>query len=172
MAEIQRKVIKQSGRNTTSRILQAANDKDKIAAWKLDLDRILQIFNVRSIVPSWSLLTVPLQTELIMNTHIAVSDMRHDVLGIRSDVSGIHNDVSGIRSDVSKIREEIGGQFRSVSPNCMHSIHRRQEDAYNCLGPNQVSSSTTRKFCALHLNLAYLESFRPRGRGPVLDAMG
>ena len=126
MAEIHRKVIKQSGRNAASRIFQAANDKDTIAAWKLDLDRILQVFNVSSIIPSWSSLTVSLQTELIMNTHIAVSDMRHDVLeirsdvsGIHSDVSGIHSDVSGIRSDVSKIREGIGGQVRLVSTSCV-----------------------------------------------------
>ena len=49
MAEIQRKVIKQSKRNAVSRIIHAANDKDAIAAWKLDLNRILQVFNVRSV---------------------------------------------------------------------------------------------------------------------------
>ena len=119
MAEIHRKVIKQSGRNAASRILQAANDKDTIAAWKLDLDRILQVFNVRSIVPSWSSLTVSIQTELIMNTHIAISDMRHDVLGIRTDVSGI-------RGDVLKIREDIGGKVRSVSASCIRSIEDRR----------------------------------------------
>jgi len=48
-----------------------------------------------------SLLTLPLQTELIMNTHVAVSD--------------IHMAVSDIRSDVSKIREGIDGQVSQVS---------------------------------------------------------
>jgi len=51
VAEIQRKVIKQSGRNAASRLLHAKNDKETIAAWKSDLDRILRIFNVCSIVP-------------------------------------------------------------------------------------------------------------------------
>jgi len=41
-------------------------------------------------------LNAPFQTELAMNTHVTVSDIRHDV---------------------SKIREEIGGQVRSVSAN-------------------------------------------------------
>ena len=47
-----------------------------------------------------------------MNTHVVVSDMRHDVSGIRSEVSGI-------RSEVLKIREEIGSQVHSVSVSCI-----------------------------------------------------
>ena len=46
VAEIQMKVIKQSQRGVGSRLLHAKNDKEKIAAWKLDLNGILQIFNV------------------------------------------------------------------------------------------------------------------------------
>ena len=46
------------------------------------------------------------QTELILNTHVTVSDMRHDV--------------SRMRSDMSEIREEISGQFHSVSASCTH----------------------------------------------------
>ena len=94
MVEIQRKVAKQNGRNVVSRIFQARNDKDTIAGWKSDLGGILQVFNVRSVDFTWSLLTASPQTELAMNTHVAVSDIRHDV---------------------SKIREEIGGQIRPVS---------------------------------------------------------
>ena len=95
MAEIQRKIIKQNGRNPISRIFQASNDKDRITAWKLDLGRILQVFNVRfcrfySVVAHSSL-----QTELVMNIHVAVSDIRHDM---------------------SKMREEIATQVPSVSP--------------------------------------------------------
>ena len=111
MEAIQKKVIKQSERNAASRILQAGDDKDTIAAWKLDLGRILQVFNVRSVILTWSPLTVPVQTELIMNTHVTVSDIR--------------DDVSGIRSDVSKIREEIGGQVCSVSATCIRSVGDR-----------------------------------------------
>ena len=49
MAEIQRKVIKQGKRNAVSRVLHATGDKEKIGAWKVDLSKILQVFNVRSI---------------------------------------------------------------------------------------------------------------------------
>ena len=54
-----------------------------IAAWRSDLDRILHVFEVRSIVHSLPRpLTVHLQTELALHTHIAVSDVR----GLVSDI--------------------------------------------------------------------------------------
>ena len=49
VAEIQRKVIKTSRRNPVSRLFHAKNDKQAIATWKLDLNRILHIFDVGSI---------------------------------------------------------------------------------------------------------------------------
>ena len=49
VADIQKKVIKQSGRHAVSRFLRAGNDKDAIAAWKSDLNRILHVFNVCSV---------------------------------------------------------------------------------------------------------------------------
>ena len=49
VAEIQRKVIKQDERNVAFRFLHAKNDKETIAAWKSDLSRVLQVFNVRSV---------------------------------------------------------------------------------------------------------------------------
>ena len=101
MAEIERKAIKQSRRNAVSRLAHAKNDKDMIAGWKSDLGRILQIFNVRPVVFTQPLLTVTFQTELAMNTHVAVSDIRHDV---------------------SKIREEIGGNVRPVSVSLLQSV--------------------------------------------------
>ena len=98
--EIQEKIIEKGGRSLLSRLVQAKNDKETIAAWKLDLNRTLHVFNVCSVVFTLLSLTVPFQTELAINTHVTVSD--------------VHHDVSGIRHDVSKIREEIGGQARPV----------------------------------------------------------
>ena len=46
VAEIQGKATKHSRRGRFSRLLHSKNDKEKIAAWKLELDRILQVFNV------------------------------------------------------------------------------------------------------------------------------
>ena len=58
VAEIQRRVIKQSKRNSVSRLFHAKNDKEKVAAWKSDLNRILHVFNVRSGTSAWSLLII------------------------------------------------------------------------------------------------------------------
>ena len=49
VAEIQKKVTEQSGRHRVSRFLHARNDKDTIAGWKSDLNRILVVFNVCSV---------------------------------------------------------------------------------------------------------------------------
>jgi hypothetical protein len=46
---MQKKVVKRGKRNGVTRFILAKDDKDKIAAWKQDLVRILQVFNVRSI---------------------------------------------------------------------------------------------------------------------------
>ena len=49
LGEIQRKVVKQGKRNVASRLFHAKGDKDEIVAWKQDLLRVLNIFNVRLI---------------------------------------------------------------------------------------------------------------------------
>jgi len=51
VAEIRGKIIKQSGRNSVSRFFHARNDKETIAVWRSDLNRILIVFNVRSVRP-------------------------------------------------------------------------------------------------------------------------
>ena len=59
VAEVQRKIVKQSGRNTVSRLFNAKSDKETIAAWKLELNAILHVFNVCSVPFVWPSLTVP-----------------------------------------------------------------------------------------------------------------
>jgi hypothetical protein len=49
VTEMQRKVAKQAKRNAFSRFVLAKSNKDKIAAWRQDLVRVLQVFNVRLI---------------------------------------------------------------------------------------------------------------------------
>ena len=48
VAEIQGDVLKRSGRGRASRFFRSRDDKDVIAAWKSDLNRLLCIFNVCS----------------------------------------------------------------------------------------------------------------------------
>jgi hypothetical protein len=49
MVKIQGKVVKQGKRNVFYRFVLSKTDKDKIAAWKQDFMRILQVFNVGAI---------------------------------------------------------------------------------------------------------------------------
>ena len=49
VAEIQRKIVNQGGRNAASRLFHAKNNKEMIATWRSDLDTVLHVFNVRSV---------------------------------------------------------------------------------------------------------------------------
>jgi len=80
-----------------------------------------------------------------MNTHVAVSNICHDVL---------------------KIREGMEGQVLSVSMNDGQTING---NAYNLLGPDQVSASTTKRSSGLLPYPAYPESRLLRRRTPALD---
>ena len=82
MAEIEGNVTKQSKRNQVSRLIHAKNDKDKIAAWRAELNRILQIFNVRSVTSPLASLTIGFQTELTIDTNATVSETHNFVTDI------------------------------------------------------------------------------------------
>ena len=108
-------IMKQRKRNAISRLVRAKNDKEKITGWKSDLIRILQVFNVRCIFSAWLLLTLHSQTELVINTHVTVSDthaiVSENVTSTRTMVSEIHRTVvkgqegsSGGNMFVSKAR--------------------------------------------------------------------
>ena len=117
VAEIQNKVVKQSGRNVISRFFHARSDKDTIAAWKYDLNWILHVFNV-CLVSSHlvSAYRLPPQTELAMTTHTVVSDMHQNVL---------------------EIRKATDGQIQAVSD--LRALQRHRIDTDHCTDPEQVS---------------------------------
>ncbi|KAF9785521.1 hypothetical protein BJ322DRAFT_836738 [Thelephora terrestris] len=75
VAQIQSSVVELGERNLISRIFLGDSDKNTIAAWRSDLDRILHVF----------------ETELALHNHVAVSDIRHDVAITRQIVSDIHH---------------------------------------------------------------------------------
>jgi len=60
VTEIQEKIVEKGERNLLSRLVHARNDKEIITSWRSDLNSILHVFN----------------TELIVNTHLTVSDIR------------------------------------------------------------------------------------------------
>ena len=114
MAEIRRRVAKQSKRNTVSRLIHAKNDKEAVAGWKSDLNSILHIFNVRSATFVRQLLIVHLQTELVINTNVVVSDVHRGVVNTHAIVSDIHRTIVGNQ-------EGSDGKNRPVGFTCSFS---------------------------------------------------
>jgi hypothetical protein len=121
LAEIQRRLIKMGKQNVASRLIHAKSGKEKITGWKSDLSKILLVFNVRFVVFVWLLLTVHSQTELAINTHVAVSDIRHGVATTNTIISELRHNFSNTLTIVSDIhtivksQEGTGGQNLSVS---------------------------------------------------------
>ena len=109
---IQEKIVEKSGRSLMSRLAHAKNDKETIVTWKLDLNRILHVFNVCSIVAAWLLLTDHSQTELAINTHVLVSDVRQGFVTTHTMVSDIHR-------NMLKGQEGTNNQHGSVSDICV-----------------------------------------------------
>jgi len=58
VAGIQEKIIEKCGRSLLSRLTNAKNDKETLATWKLDLNRILHVFNVCPVFAARISLTV------------------------------------------------------------------------------------------------------------------
>ena len=108
VAEIQRNVTKLDERGVISRLFHAKSDADTITAWKYDLNRILHVFNVRLTTSSLTFLTISLQTELAINTRVAVSDIRRDVANTQNIVFDIHRTMVGRHQGTD-------GRHRSVS---------------------------------------------------------
>ena len=98
MAEIQRNIVNQGKRNVFSRHFHAKTDKETIAGWRLDLNRILHVFNVRSIPSVRISLTVRPQTELAINTNVVVTST--------------HTIVSEIHRTMVESRGVAGGKYQ------------------------------------------------------------
>ncbi|KAF9650784.1 hypothetical protein BDM02DRAFT_3185107 [Thelephora ganbajun] len=97
VGEIKKKAIEHSRRNTAPPLPHAKNNKEMIAAWKSELNRILLVFN----------------TELAVNTYVIVTDIRRDVSRIREEI--------GDRVHSAQTRLAISNTVGStVSP--LHSI--------------------------------------------------
>lgn len=104
-------IVKLGKRGVIHRLFHAKQDKDTIAAWEAELNRILHVFNVRSITSSFTSLKIFFQTELAINTHVAV-------VTTQNLTSEIHRAVVG-RQDGTD------GRDLSVSVHCTQSIAER-----------------------------------------------
>ena len=94
--EIQRNFVKQGKRNGFSRLFGSRKDKEVITAWRQDLAGILHIFNVRSAGFIWHTLMAPFQTELVINTHVMVAEIRRNGLTGQGGTHPQHHPVSVI----------------------------------------------------------------------------
>jgi hypothetical protein len=66
-----------------------------MAGWGSDLNRVLHVFNVRSIGSvRQSLTTAPFQAELAINTHLMVADMHRNALTGQEGIDGQRRSVS------------------------------------------------------------------------------
>ena len=123
VAQIQRSANEPKERNPISRIFYAKKDEATIAAWRSDLDRILHIFEVRSVVDSLpTLLTVHLQTELALHTHIAVSDTHEIVSNIREGFMNTHELVSDMHRTMLKDQQGADVKNQTVGNHGILSI--------------------------------------------------
>ena len=145
VAEIQKRVIKRSRRGTVSRLFHAKNDKEVIAAWKSDLNTILHVFNVRSVASAWPSLTVHSQTELLINTHVAVSDIRQDVASTHTIVSNVHQSVTNTNTIVSELQHNV--------TNTLSDIHRAVVIKQGVTDGQNLSVSIT--YCICRRNNAH-----------------
>jgi hypothetical protein len=86
-----------------------------IAAWRLDLDRILRALKVRPVDHSQSLLSGRLQTELVTHTIVVTSDIHHDVVNTHTVVSDGNSDISSTQVIVSEVHTSITNTHTIVS---------------------------------------------------------
>jgi hypothetical protein len=119
---MQRKVVERGKRNAVSRFFLSKDDKDKIAAWKQDLVRILQVFNVRSHC-CWEFVNLgsSIQTQLVLDTHKEVADARVTIANTETVVENTQKKVTDTQTMVADIhRKVLAGQEGTSSQN--HSV--------------------------------------------------
>ena len=131
-----------------------------VAAWRSELGRIIHVFEVRSTVQSLLiLLTVYLQTELAIHTHIAVTDIREDVGDIRGGVVDIRH-----LEKPSRLSDTIGSYFHLSG--IIHQVSRHLSviapfDGFSAsaasIGHSQSPYETTCTTCPAILCLPVLD---------------
>src|SRR5882757_22922 len=76
--EIRQNITKKGKRGIVSRLFHSKNDKEVITAWRSDLNGALLVFNVSFVVGARPPLSAWLQTELVINIHVDVRELRAD----------------------------------------------------------------------------------------------
>jgi hypothetical protein len=109
VVKIQGKAVKQGKRNAFHRFVVSKSDKDKIAGWKQDFIRVLHVFNVRSIGSvghPFAHLAAAFQTELAIDTNMAVTDTKT----IAMDTKTVVTDTQTMLRNMLTEREGASGK--------------------------------------------------------------
>lgn len=122
VAEIQEKIAKRGGQGLLSRFGHAKNDKEAIASWRSDLNAIINILNVGSVVPAWPPLNVYFQTELAVNTRANGSGVRRDVVDTREVVPTIRDNamstqpiIRDVQNGIINTRAPVSDAYRNMA---------------------------------------------------------
>jgi len=140
VAEIQGEIIKRGKQNVVSRLFHA-NDEEAIATWRLGLNRILHVFNVRPTTSVWPSLTFRSQTELGTNAHITVSDDLHEAANTHA-IPNTETIVPGVRHDVSNTHAIVSVDWNDVANTHTASDINRNTSRDYTDGQNQAVSTT------------------------------
>src|SRR5882757_6771011 len=117
--EIRQNIIKKGKRGIVSRVFHSKNDKEVMTAWRSDLNGALLVFNVSFVVDARPPLRACPQTELVINIHADVSELRTDVASIVKNQGG------------------AGSKWVSIAGTCMYPLNADHRP-----GSTQVSSLT------------------------------
>ena len=178
VAEIQTKVAERSKQDAFSRIFK--DDSRIIADWRMDLDRIVLIFRVSTLVFIWTALTVHSQTELEPDTYVTISDVQDDVAKAPTVVAGMHTVVSNL------VRRNVAGTRAMVSKIHHRMLRGRADDQRRSAGDTRTIPTTKHRLASVHtqtrsatltptgsgllcLHLVCLVNHLPLRRRPVLN---
>ena len=138
-------IEKRRKQNMFSKVLHVKTNKEKMAAWNLNLGKILHVFNVSPTVSLRLLLTLHPQTELATSTHVIVSDTQAIVSKLDHTATRNHTMISEIHGRVVK-----GQDSQLVSDLC--SINHRMA-AHRRLDPSQVSDLGAPMYPLSHIRI-------------------
>jgi hypothetical protein len=136
VSKIERKIVERGKRRATSRLLYGKNfDEETIATWRLDLKRILRVFEVRYVTFICPLLTFRFQTELKMNTHVIVPDTPYGVPNSATITPDIHH--KALTS-----REDPAGQNRTASVPRFMTVTEQSLTAFQAYARSAISAAS------------------------------
>ena len=121
ISEIEKNIIKRGKRNPVSRHFHARDDKEAIAAWGLELNRILRVFKVRFIASVSPSLTFGLQVEFGVNAYRSVSGVHRDIADRYNIGPDVHRGISNAEATLPHVHHDVSSN-NPVTSNTQNDI--------------------------------------------------